>query len=148
MRRRECYDRIGKVVYHYETAIRMADVLIRLAEERPKTLQGNDLDLGGMRSLRDEFHEVYFTRMFACFESDMRYYWRRTVRDTRPLTEQLRSLIAARRGIPRAVLADVHEIREFRNYLIHEEHEARRPITIDEGRRRINAYLAWLPLSW
>jgi hypothetical protein len=148
MRRKECHNRIEQVRSHYETALRVANTLIRLAEDQPKSLHGYNLTIGEMRPLLDEFHDMYFTRMFAWFESDLRHYWRTTVRDTRSSTEQLLSGIAARRAIPRTLLADVHEFREFRNYLIHEEHEARSPITIDVARHRMNAFLAWLPLEW
>ncbi len=148
MRRKRCFDRIDQVVSHYQTAVQAVRLLIRLAEDQPKYLRDNNLDLNELRALLEEFHEVYFARMFACFEADLRHFWRTTVRDTKPLTEQLLSSIAGRRTVPQDVLAAVHEIREFRNYLLHEEHEARRPITIDEGSRRMNAFLAWLPLEW
>jgi hypothetical protein len=148
MRRKECQDRLEQVFSQYETASRMADVLIRLAEERPKNLQGYNLDPSRMRTVRDGFDEMYFTRMFAWFESDLRHYWRTNGKVTRPLTEQLLASIAQRNGIPITVLAAVDEVREFRNYLIHGEHEARGPITIDEARRRMNAFLTWLPRKW
>jgi hypothetical protein len=148
MRRKECQDRIDQLVSHYKTALRVVDTLIRLAEEQPKSLHGYNLTLGEMRTLRVEFHEMYFTRLFAWFESDLRHYRRTTVRDTRPLTELLLSRIASRRGIPHTLLSEVHEVREFRNFLIHEVHEPRRPITIDEAWRRMNAFLGWLPPKW
>ena len=101
-----------------------------------------------MRAVPEQLHDIYFIRMFACFESDLRHYWRTNVRDTKPLTEQLLSSIAARRGVPQDTLDSVQEIREFRNVLIHEEHEIRRRFTIDEASAHLNTYLARLPLNW
>ncbi len=72
MRRKECHNRIEQVITHYETALRVANALIRLAEDQPKNLHGYKLTLGEMRALLDEFHDMYFTRMFAWFESDLR----------------------------------------------------------------------------
>jgi hypothetical protein len=122
--------------------------LIRLAVEQPRYLRDEKIDLGEIRALPKELHDVYFARMFACFESDLRHYWRTTVRDTKPVTERLLSAVAARRGVPQDMLDAVQEVREFRNYLIHEGHQPRRQIAIDEASRRLNAYLARLPLEW
>jgi hypothetical protein len=148
MRREECFDRIEQVVHHYHTAVQTVRVLIRLAEDQPKYLHDYQLDLREMRALPQELHDVYFARMFACFESDLRDFWRTTVRDTKPLTEQLLSAIAARRQIPQDPLDKVQRIREFRNHLIHGEQEFTESFTIDEAKAHINAYFAWLPVRW
>ena len=132
----------------YQTALQTVELLIRLAEDQPKYLRANNLGLDQLRSLSDELHDLYFVRMFACFESDVRHYWQTAVRNTKPLTEQLLSSIAGRAGSRQDTLTAVQEIRELRNQLIHEQHEARRPIAIEEARRHLNAFLAWLPLDW
>jgi hypothetical protein len=111
-------------------------------------LHVNKLELSALRALPQELHDVYFARMFACFESDLRDYWRAIGRKTKPPTEHLLSSIAARRDIGQDIVDGVQEVREFRNHLIHEQHEVRRPITIDDAIGRLNAYLAWLPLEW
>jgi hypothetical protein len=132
MRRKECFDRIKQVVHHYQTAVQTVRVLIRLAEDQPKYLHEHELDLKQMRALPQELHDIYFARMFACFETDLRHYWRTAVRDTKPLTEHLLSAIAARRTIPQATLDNIHWIREFRNHLIHGEQD----------------FTGLLPISW
>ncbi len=86
--------------------------------------------------------------MFASFESSLRHYWRTAVRDTKPPTEQLLASIAGRLGVPQDTLDLVQEVRDFRNYLIHEEHEPKKPYTMDDASRALNAYLARLPLEW
>jgi hypothetical protein len=123
MRRAICYDSINRVVGGHLTVLRAVELLIRLAENDPELLGANRLQLHALRALPDELHDMYFVWAFACFESDLRNYWRVAVRDTSPPTEQLRSSIAARRAIPRATPVAVQRVHEFRNHLIHEQHD-------------------------
>lgn len=148
MRRTDCFDRVQAAVAHYRTVLKTVNVLIRLAEVQPGLLQRNRLQLSALRALPAELQDVYFARIFACFESDLRDYWRAVGRRTKPQTEHLLSAIATLRDMPQTTVARVQEVREYRNYLIHEQHQTRRPITIGEATNRINAYLAWLPLEW
>jgi hypothetical protein len=148
MRCSDCHDRIKLVQRNYETALRIMTAMISLVEEKPEYLRIYHLDLIEMRALAEELHDAYFVRMFAAFESSLRHYWRASVRDSKPPTEQLFSNIAARRRIPRGTLDNVQEIRHFRNYLIHDEHNAVRRLAIDESSQHLNRYLARLPLEW
>jgi hypothetical protein len=63
-------------------------------------------------------------------------------------TEQLLSAIAGRRGIPQDTLDAVHEIREFRNLLIHEQHEVKKRWTMNEASKHLHIYLARRPDEW
>ncbi len=148
MRRLDCHDAIKQVKNSYQTALQTVSVLIAIVEAQPERLYANNLTLSDLRGLIGELHDIYFTRMFACFESSLRHYWRTEIRKSKPLTQQLLSSIAARRGVPQDTLDTVHEIRDFRNYLIHEEHEIKRRFTIDEESRHLNTYLARLPVEW
>jgi hypothetical protein len=148
MRRLDCHDSIKQVEFSYETALQTVTAMISLVEKQPAYLRIYHLDLNHMRTLAQELHDLYFVRMFACFESSLRHYWRISVRDTKPSTGQLLSLIAGRRSVPQDTLDGVQEIRNFRNYLIHEEHEVGRRLSIDESSKLLNEYLARLPLKW
>jgi hypothetical protein len=101
-----------------------------------------------MKALAEELPDVYFVRMFAGFESSLRDYWQTNVRATKPSTEQLVTSIAGRRGIPQDTLDAVHEIREFRNFLIHEGYAVKKRFTIEEASGYLNTYLARLPFEW
>jgi hypothetical protein len=146
MRRLDCHNRIKQVQRSYHTALQTVDY----AALQPQYLHAHDFTLAEMRALAEELHDVYFVHMFACFESILRHYWRREVRDTRPITEQLIRSIAARRGVPEDALAAVDEIRVSRNHLVHEEqddnHATRTPI--NDASRHLNTYIARLPLEW
>lgn len=148
MRRLDCHDAIKQVKTGYQTALQTVRVLIGIVEEKPACLFQHNLSLAELRVLGGELHDVYFVRMFARFESSLRNYWKISVRDSKPLTQQLISSIAGRRGVPQDTLDAVHEIRNFRNYLIHEEHEVQKHFTIEEASRPLNTFLARLPLEW
>jgi hypothetical protein len=147
MRRLDCHNAIKQVKSRFQTALQTVSVLIGMVIEQPEFLYIYNLDLAEMRALAAELHDIYFTRMFACFESSLRHFWRTTIRDTKPRTEHLISSIAARLGVPQDTLDAVQEIRTFRNYLIHEEHEVQKRYTIDEASGPLNTYLARLPLE-
>jgi hypothetical protein len=151
MRRFDCHERIKQVERSYHTALQTVLVLIRLAEDQPKYLYDHNLDLREMRALPEQLRDVYFARIFACFESILRDYWRTTVRDTKPPTKQLLSLIAGMRVKRQDTLDDVQEIREYRNHLIHQEAEATRRFritTVEQASKCLNKYVADLDLTW
>ena len=148
MRRGDCHDGIKGVRLRFELARQTIRTFREIARQRPELLHDRDLDEARLVALKQELHDVYFTRMFASFESSLRHFWRMTVRDSRPSTETLLTSIAIRRGVPQDTLDAVHEVRKFRNHLIHDEHEDALRFTIDEASRHLNTYLARLPLVW
>lgn len=148
MNRFDCHDAIKQTTRNYRATLQTLKAFIAIAVLQPRYLESNDLTVAELRELANELHDVYFARIFACFESCLRHYWRTTIRDTRPPTRQLLESIAARRGVPQDTLDIVQEIRDFRSFLIHEEHELHRAFTIGEASRYLNTYLARLPNGW
>lgn len=148
MHRLDCHDRIKRVKGRLEAALQTVQALRDLGAQQPQYLYRYHLDLAVIRALDTELRDVYFVRMFACFESSLRHYWQAEVRDTSPPTEVLLSSIAVRCGVPQSILDAVQEIRDFRNHLIHEEHQITRRFTMDDAMRQLNTYLARLPLKW
>ena len=121
---------------------------MRSAREQPDLIWNYGLDLGEMRGLANELQDIYFVRMFACFECSIRHCWWTKVRESKPTTEQLLSSMAGKFGVPQDTLDTVHEIREFRNGLIPEDHLVNKRFTIEEASGPLNTYLARLPLEW
>ena len=148
MRRLDCHHRLKQVKSSHEAALRTVTVFIGIAEQQPGLLYDNDLDLIELRTFAKELHDLYFVRMFACFESFIRHFWWNRVRETKPNVEVLLNAMAQRFGVPQDVLDAVHGIRDFRNNLIHEDHVAKRRFTMDEASGPLNTYLARLPLEW
>ena len=148
MHRLNCHNAIKQVRRSYQTALQTVNVLMGIVIERPEYLYDHNLSLTDLRALAEGLQDIYFARMFACFESSLRHYWRAKIKNSKPLTHQLLSSIAGRFGVPQDILDAVQEIRDFRNYLIHEEHEIERRFTIEEASGHLNSYLARLPLEW
>ena len=144
MRRLDCHKRIKQVRRSYQTALKIVNICTEIAEKQPQ----HNLNIAEMRTLAKQLHDIYFVWMFACFESSLRNYWRTEIKDTKPLTEQLLSSLGVRRGVPEKKIEMVQKIRDFRNYLIHEEFEVTKRFTIDEAIGYLNTYLARLPLEW
>jgi hypothetical protein len=148
VRRSDCHDRIKDVMRSYQGALQTANVLLGIVEQRPQYLHDHHLDLAELRALAQELHNPYFIWMFACFESDLRHYWQAKIKNTKPSTERLISSIAARRQVPQVTQDAVHKIREYRNSLVHEQHDITRAFTMHEASRHLNTYIARLPPAW
>jgi hypothetical protein len=52
------------------------------------------------------------------------------------------------RAIAEAVRDAVHEVREYRNSLVHERIDLALPVGLVESRRRLNTFLGKLPEKW
>jgi hypothetical protein len=119
-----------------------------MGTEQPEHLETSGLELNRLRALAADLHDIYFARMFACFESSLRNYWRSEIRDTKPVTETLISSLAARLRLGQDLTDAVQEIRKFRNYLVHDENELHTRFQIDAASKHLNTFLARLPLQW
>jgi len=107
MRRHDCHNAIKEVKSSYQTALQTVNVLIDIVENQPEYLYDNNLSLSELRSLAQELHDIYFSRLFACFESSLRHYWRTKIKDSKPSTQQLLSSIAGRLGVSQDTLDTV-----------------------------------------
>jgi hypothetical protein len=91
---------------------------------------------------------TYVLRLFSTFEAILRDYWLSGLsRRTEPEMRRLMNSIAARRGVNTEDLALAHQIREYRNDVIHED--------LNDGRfdfpqclRGLSLFLRWLPVEW
>ena len=85
MRRIDCHDNIKRVKSLFEAALAMIDELIRIARNEPEVLNRLDVDLSDMISVRYQLHDIYFARLFACFETSLRHYWQSVKKNGRSL---------------------------------------------------------------
>jgi hypothetical protein len=103
----------------------------------------------------DQVESTYLIRMWAEFETALRSYRRHITRGPDDLI-RTRNLIDWTAGVKqgRAISADVrddvHEVREYRNFLVHERDDQSPPatITIEVARKRLNTLLHCLPIQW
>lgn len=130
---------------------------------RQKALvQAGESELPSQVTLRDldaaaeQLQPTYLVRMWAEFETALRSFWRHKSSAGSEDTIGTRNLIdwvagvKQGRAISDGIRHDVHEVRVYRNILVHERDDPEPPaaIKIKEARRRLNIYLQRLPESW
>ena len=112
--RDEWSPRIKEVEREYR-AVRLA--VDRLLADAP-SLRG-DVSFRPLSAASDLLEGTYIIRLFAEFETGLRLYWA-TIKDTHPKTQNLVNGVAARCKIPTDLLRETHDVRDYRNDLIHE----------------------------
>lgn len=142
----EWQSRIKAVEREYEAMRLASDRLLEEARRDPTILR-DDLELRDIANASKRLEGTYIIRLYAEFETGLRSYWM-TIRPTEPLTHDLLNGIAARRAIPADRLANAHEVRVFRNSLIHERDEEVVPISIGLVQRHLCRFFAFLPETW
>jgi hypothetical protein len=136
-----------KAVWREYLVARAAVELFMTALERDATELPVNTKVRDAQAMSDNLEGTYLIRLFAAFESGLRSYYA-TIRDTEPPTKDLIDTISARRQIPDDLRDEVHEVREYRNALVHEDGEEIEPIPIDQVRSRICTFFARLPDTW
>ncbi|HLN33586.1 MAG TPA: hypothetical protein VK395_38020 [Gemmataceae bacterium] len=135
-------------------------VAAAVAHYRPFALVG-DAQLPTRTSPRDlvaaadQVESTYLIRMWAEFETALRSYRRHITRDpddrisTRNLIDWTAG-VKQGRAISADVRDDVHEVREYRNFLVHERDDQAPPaaVAIEVARTRLNTLLHCLPIQW
>ncbi len=91
---------------------------------------------------------TYVLRLFAEFEGVLLDFWQNGLgRVTTPKIRVLIERIAAARGISDEDRKGTHEVREFRNDIVHYQlREAR--LKLPECRSRMGRFARWLPVQW
>jgi len=140
--------RIKSVEREYYAARFSVDRALGQVRADPTILTG-DLRVREIERTADFLEGTYIMRLFAEFESGLRLYLR-LVRKRRPpsKTEDLLNSVASRRGIPNAQLRKAHQVRNLRNYLVHERHENYEVMTIKDARVQLCYYFSFLPRNW
>lgn len=112
-------------------------------------------DSGARRHLHrahENLEGTYIVRLFAAFEAALRSYARsrhkipQRTADASTLIDQIGD--RSGRGIETDIRQRVQEVRRVRNFWAHESDVDPGPMTIDEARARLQAYLCELPDEW
>ena len=91
---------------------------------------------------------TFVLRLFAEFEAILRNFWLHGVgKATEPEMRVLMESIGRRRGMSDEDLAHAHEIRKYRNDIIHENLRNAR-FAFPECLRILGLFLRWLRLQW
>jgi hypothetical protein len=140
--------RIKAVEREYYAARFSVDRTLGQVRADPTILTG-DLRAREIERAASLLEETYILRLFAVFESGLRLYLR-LARNRRPpsKTEDLLNSVASRRGIPHEQLRKAHQVRDYRNDLVHERYENSDPITIKDARSHLCHFFSFLARDW
>lgn len=145
---RDDWQRRIKAVEREFVAIRIAVDRLQLEVARDPAILRGRVEPRDLTRASEALEGTYLTHMFAEFEMGLRLFWA-TLRDTNPRAVDLLNSIAAQRGIPDDRRDEAHEVREYRNSLVHErEDEDIDPISLTAARSRLCTFFSFLPLEW
>jgi hypothetical protein len=148
-RLKERFRRLEAVEDEYRTAIRAIELLTERFVEDSRFLAADNLRFRDAARLVENLEATFIVRIFAEFEACLRNYWNHGLkRKTKPQTMDLIARVGARRSIPDDFIHRVQRVREFRNSLVHEDHEEVEALTLAEVKSRLCKYLSRLPLDW
>lgn len=100
-----------------------------------------------VRDCRSDLEKAYLIRLFAVFEGNVRNYWRDVMnRPTTPLVSVLIDRVASACYMEHHVLERVHELREYRNHLVHGSPASY--VDIAAARSAANTFLSRLVGRW
>jgi hypothetical protein len=101
----------------------------------------------------ENLETTYLVRLWAEFETALLSYYRHLRGDPDArirATDLVNTVAGLRRGraIAKGVLEGAHEVREYRNSLVHERIDLAQPVALAEARSRLNTFLGKLPEQW
>lgn len=104
-------------------------------------LRNSTFELRDIRDLSSDLEPTYLVRLFAVFETTLRDYWEKAIqRKTYPPARDLIDSLA-NQNCDEDLHRQVHEVREYRNFLVHGGEE-RPPIPLGEAKARLCRFLA------
>lgn len=145
-KRQERIERIKSVEREYQAAAVAAELLAEKLRSEPSflapTLRARDGEV-----VRQSIETAFLIRLFAVFEAGLREVWSEALRQTtEPRMKDLVDALTARRGVPQGVADAVHQVREYRNALLHGGETS--SVSIGDARRQLNRFFARLPEDW
>ena len=148
-KRIEWIDRIREVEREFKAIHVGATRLLADARNDPTILALEAIRPRDVENAAARSEGTYIIRLFADFETGLRSCWN-SVRATDPpaRTRDLIDGIAAMRQIPDSHRDSVHEVRDYRNALVHERDEPINAIDIADARHRLCGFFSHLPLEW
>lgn len=100
-----------------------------------------------LRKCSSELERTHLLRLFSEFVRGLRACWIQGMgRKTNPVVEVLMDRIATRHFIPTAALGNAHQVRQYRNVLVHGGSAP--SVTLGDSRKYLCTYLSYLPLEW
>ena len=151
-RRFDWHEHITEVWGEYRSARAAVDRLKAAVAATPDLLKKDPVAREYLRDAHRNLEGTYIVRLFAAFEAALRSYDRAKHNDPTRRTDasvMIDEIGGKRgRGIQMGIRQRAHDVRRVRNYWAHESDEDPGPMTVDEARARLQAYLHELPDEW
>jgi len=109
---------------------------------------GRALSHADLSRCRANLEITYILRLFGTWEAVLRDYWstglrRQTDPDLKPLVDSL----ATRRNVDPGTIASIHDLRAFRNEIVHENLQVLR-YDYSQVARALSTFVSYLPINW
>jgi hypothetical protein len=148
-RRQFRFDRIRAVEREAESAALAVQALRQRLQADPSALQEFGLRYQDAQNLEANLATTYLIRLYAEFEAGLREAWRDLYhRPTSPPMRDLLDAIAGLCRLPQDWVIQAHELRDYRNSVLHEGEREANPLDLSEARRRICRFFSGLPATW
>jgi hypothetical protein len=145
-RRIDWHERIKAVGREYGVARQAVDDYVAALQRGDAALPPNT-QRRDANTMAENLEGTYLIRLFSAFETGLRSYWQ-SVRDTIPPAKDLIDSVTARHEISIDWCDEVHEVREYRNSLVHESDEEVDPVPLAEAQGRLSRFFSKLPFEW
>lgn len=146
--RQQVLESLNRVVAEHDAARRSVAFLLSHAQRDRSVLKPRDPSMADLRRCLQNLERTYLVRLFALFEESLREIWRRSFgKRTMPRTEHLLNGCAARTGMrPESLLLQTHEVRQFRNHVVHGTAAA--VVALADAKSRLCRFFSWMPEQW
>jgi hypothetical protein len=129
-----------------------------LALHRLRDHMGSDPNLARSVNVRrsmlkitlERLEKTYTVRAFALFEAVLRELWKNAFarRTEPPVRDLIEGVAAASKLIPYDLIRKTHEIRAYRNSIVHLNTDAPHHYTLDQGVDALRQFLSYMPRQW
>ena len=151
-RRFDWHEYISQVWREHRSVQAAADYFIHAVVATPDLLKHDVEVRKSLRRADANLEGTYIVRLFASFEAALRSYDRARHKDPSRTADASVMIdeIGGRkgRGIEAKIREGAHEVRRVRNYWAHDADGDPAPMSIDEARSRLQAFLSALPDEW
>jgi hypothetical protein len=133
--------RIGSMALH-----RLRDDIVRV----PPLANSLAITRAALQHTIDRLEITYVVRAFTTFEATLRELWGHAFhRKTEPTIRVLIDALASATGlIPYRVIERAHEVREFRNSIVHLNAIQSPPQSLGQSIHALRTYLSFMPRQW
>jgi len=137
-----------KAVEREYIATRLAtDRLKQHAKDDPAVLAGG-LRLRDVETASDRLEGTYIIRLFAEFETSLRHFMTDFGYRMPRQVESLISRVRDRANVAKDHALRAHEVRVYRNTLVHDRLEPAPSISVREATSCLGTFLSWLQRMW